>query len=80
MKMQGSPGPPKRPNRNCVSPRGVYIPMSFAGQRRGDVAQLGERGLCKPEVAGSIPVVSTIFQLLPFRGPKGFDAGHREEL
>ncbi len=25
----------------------------------GDVAQLGERGLCKPEVAGSIPVVST---------------------
>jgi hypothetical protein len=25
----------------------------------GDVAQLGERWLCKPEVAGSIPVVST---------------------
>ncbi len=25
----------------------------------GDVAQLGERRLCKPEVAGSIPVVST---------------------
>ena len=24
----------------------------------GDVAQLGERRLCKPEVAGSIPVVS----------------------
>ncbi len=24
----------------------------------GDVAQLGERWLCKPEVAGSIPVVS----------------------
>ena len=27
--------------------------------RLGDVAQLGERRLCKPEVAGSIPVVST---------------------
>ena len=26
---------------------------------RGDVAQLGERRLCKPEVAGSIPVIST---------------------
>ncbi len=25
----------------------------------GDVAQLGERGLCKPEVVGSIPIVST---------------------
>ena len=24
-----------------------------------DVAQLGERGLCKPEVVGSIPIVST---------------------
>ena len=27
----------------------------------GDVAQLGERRLCKPEVAGSIPVFSTSF-------------------
>ena len=26
----------------------------------GDVAQLGERGLCKPEVVGSIPIVSTM--------------------
>ena len=25
----------------------------------GDVAQLVERGLCKPEVVGSIPIVST---------------------
>jgi hypothetical protein len=25
----------------------------------GDVAQLGERRLCKPEVAGSSPVVSS---------------------
>ncbi len=27
---------------------------------QGDVAQLGERGLCKPEVVGSIPIVSTM--------------------
>ena len=26
----------------------------------GDVAQLGERWLCKPQVTGSIPVISTI--------------------
>ena len=26
----------------------------------GDVAQLGERRFCKPEVAGSIPVISTL--------------------
>ncbi len=26
----------------------------------GAVAQLGERGLCKPEVRGSIPLSSTI--------------------
>ncbi len=26
----------------------------------GDVAQLGERGLCKPEVVGSIPIISTM--------------------
>ena len=26
----------------------------------GDVAQLGERWLCKPEVAGSTPVVSIV--------------------
>ena len=25
----------------------------------GDVAQLGERWLCKPQVTGSIPVIST---------------------
>ena len=29
----------------------------------GDVAQLGERRLCKPEVVGSSPIVS-IFSLL----------------
>ena len=27
----------------------------------GAVAQLGERGLCKPEVVGSIPISSTRF-------------------
>jgi hypothetical protein len=27
--------------------------------RIGDIAQLGERRLCKPEVTGSIPVIST---------------------
>jgi hypothetical protein len=27
-------------------------------QRPGDVAQLGERRLCKPEVVGSNPIVS----------------------
>ena len=27
--------------------------------RIGAVAQLGERGLCKPEVVGSIPISST---------------------
>ena len=31
-----------------------------AESRRGAVAQLGERGLCKPEVGGSIPLCSTI--------------------
>lgn len=31
----------------------------------GDVAQLGERGLCKPEVVGSIPIVSTIIFIKP---------------
>jgi hypothetical protein len=28
-------------------------------ERSGAVAQLGERGLCKPEVIGSIPFSST---------------------
>ncbi len=28
-------------------------------ESRGDVAQLGERRLCKAEVVGSIPIVST---------------------
>jgi hypothetical protein len=28
----------------------------------GDVAQLGERRLCKPEVVGSSPIVSSVFE------------------
>ena len=32
-----------------------------AGSSLGAVAQLGERGLCKPEVVGSIPSSSTIY-------------------
>jgi hypothetical protein len=35
----------------------------FALERTGSlgaVAQLGERGLCKPEVVGSIPISSTV--------------------
>lgn len=36
--------------------RRVQLPGS---QPNGGVAQLGERWLCKPEVAGSIPVTST---------------------
>jgi hypothetical protein len=31
----------------------------FWKQEKGAVAQLGERGLCKPEVVGSIPSSST---------------------
>ena len=38
---------------HCAKPR--------AGSSRGAVAQLGERGLCKPEVVGSIPSSSTIY-------------------
>ena len=38
----------------------------------GDVAQLGERWLCKPEVAGSIPVVSTRKALLANTAGKAF--------
>ena len=46
----------------------------------GDVAQLGERWLCKPEVAGSIPVVSIKIRLkrilMPRRSP---DVVYRDE-
>ena len=38
-------------------------PMSET-TRRGAIAQLGERLLCKQEVIGSIPIGSTNFELL----------------
>lgn len=38
----------------------------------GDVAQLGERWLCKPEVTGSIPVVSTSKALFANTADKAF--------
>ncbi len=52
-----------------------WIHVRYRDSRRsrrflGAVAQLGERGLCKPEVVGSIPISSTIFLeylVLPFR-------------
>ncbi len=37
----------------------VFLALSYFGF--GDVAQLGERRLCKPEVVGSSPIVSSIF-------------------
>jgi hypothetical protein len=36
------------------------MPAPLARAGHGAVAQLGERGLCKPEVVGSIPISSTI--------------------
>ena len=45
----------------------------------GALAQLGERGLCKPEVRGSIPLSSTIMILFGPQGPfilPGFDTMH----
>ena len=39
-------------------------PMSEDDEARGAIAQLGERLVCNQKVAGSIPVGSTIFELL----------------
>jgi hypothetical protein len=44
-------------------------------QRPGDVAQLGERRLCKPEVAGSIPVVSILHRFGVWGPREGRDRG-----
>ncbi len=41
---------------------GAFInkqPKTARTPENGDVAQLGERGLCKPEVVGSSPIIST---------------------
>ncbi len=40
----------------------------------GAVAQLGERGLCKPEVVGSIPISSTTLRILGAFGSPDPDA------
>ena len=40
--------------------------LDFRVSGPGDVAQLGERRLCKPEVAGPIPVVSIKFAISEF--------------
>ncbi len=45
------------PSLTIVAPARAESPLGRL--LRGDVAQLGERGLCKPEVVGSIPIVST---------------------
>ena len=39
-------------------------PMSSGTKKRGAIAQLGERLLCKQEVIGSIPIGSTNFEPL----------------
>ena len=64
-------GPPDFDNKHPSVSRvaaGVFIAhgASHVCLSRGDVAQLGERGLCKPEVVGSNPIVSTIER--PARG------------
>ena len=38
----------------------VHHPFGKPNTPYGALAQLGERGLCKPEVRGSIPLCSTI--------------------
>ena len=43
----------------CMGTQSRIEAAAALAQTTGDVAQSGERGLCKPEVAGSIPVVST---------------------
>lgn len=49
----GALTPQREPSRRW----GVYYCL------RGGLAQLGERGLCKPEVRGSIPLTSTMMDL-----------------
>ena len=48
----------------CHVPEAIskeYADWYKAKNTAGDIAQLGERQLCKLEVTGSIPVVSTKF-------------------
>ena len=53
--VQIHPGPPLQ------AARGEVLVGRMVDGLPGAVAQLGERGLCKPEVVGSIPISSTIF-------------------
>ena len=46
----------------------------------GDVAQLGERWLCKPEVAGSTPVVSIKFASSEFNALCSFTEAGQNSL
>ena len=46
-------------HRRRSGARLIFRHKALAGPLRGDVAQLGERLLCKQEVAGSTPAVST---------------------
>jgi hypothetical protein len=48
--------------------------------RRGAIAQLGERLLCKQEVTGSIPVGSTNFEHLTTCNPKIFCVTHAARM
>ena len=53
--------PDKREVGGSSPPRPTIAPCPFGGlQGFGDIAQLGERRLCKPEAAGSIPAISTL--------------------
>jgi hypothetical protein len=45
-------------------------PPIFETTRRGAIAQLGERLLCKQEVIGSIPIGSTNFEPLTTCNPE----------
>ena len=53
----------KIPSKTCdglmpLTPHRSFLNIRFT-LSVGAVAQLGERGLCKPEVVGSIPICST---------------------
>ncbi len=50
-------GPPGTP----ASSRKALLSSTCPRQRRGDVAQLGERLVCNQEVGGSSPLISTSF-------------------
>jgi hypothetical protein len=49
-------------------------PPIFETTRRGAIAQLGERLLCKQEVIGSIPIGSTNFEPLTTCNQEFFEA------